>query len=280
MNRVTLGCVLTLVFSTALAESASAQSCSPDSVRVGTVCVDRYEASAWQISPTKKALLKKVRDGRASKADLLAGGAVQLAANEIEGDEIVPYPPSFPQDGNWTPLAGSDPPTPGIYAVAIPGVPGSTASWFQAAQLCTLSGKRLLTNHEWQIAAAGTPESVEDDGATTCSTVEDYYDTGSRSKCVSSWGVFDMEGALSEWVADWGTVANFDNCTTWLNAYGPDFTDWFPTSLNDGLCFGGVAPGEYGKLPAAWARRPGVLSIDARFSPAESPYGKGFRCGR
>jgi hypothetical protein len=25
--------------------------CSPDSVKVGTVCVDKYEASVWQIPP-------------------------------------------------------------------------------------------------------------------------------------------------------------------------------------------------------------------------------------
>ena len=179
--------------------AAPGASCPPDSARVGTVCVDRYEASIWQIDSARKSLLRKVQDGKATLADLQAGGATEINANELSGDEIVPFPGNFPHDGNWTPLPGSNPPTPGLYAVSIAGVPPSLASWFQAAQVCALSGKRLLTNHEWQVAAAGTPESVDDDGATTCSTVPDYYDTGSRSKCVSSWGIHDMQGGVNEW---------------------------------------------------------------------------------
>ena len=81
-------------------------------------------------------------------------------------------------------------------------------------------------------------------------------------------------------VSNWGTEANFDNCTTWIGVYGQDFTDWLPQSGNDALCFGGIDPGTFQKLPSAWSRGPNVLSIDARFSPLESPYGGGFRCGR
>jgi hypothetical protein len=48
--------------------------CPPDSVNVGNVCIDTYEASVWQIDPANTKLVKKVQDGRATLADLTAGG--------------------------------------------------------------------------------------------------------------------------------------------------------------------------------------------------------------
>ena len=38
--------------------------CPPDSVKVGPTCVDKYEASVWQIAPTNTTLIGKVRGGR------------------------------------------------------------------------------------------------------------------------------------------------------------------------------------------------------------------------
>ena len=63
------------------------------------------------------------------------------------------YPANFPSTGNWTPVLGSNPPSPGVYAVSIPGVhPSACTTWFQANQACRLSGKRLVRNDEWQAA--------------------------------------------------------------------------------------------------------------------------------
>src|SRR5262249_23054209 len=51
--------------------------CPPDSVRVGTVCVDTYEASVWLIDPIANAsLVKKVQAGKATLADLRGTGTV------------------------------------------------------------------------------------------------------------------------------------------------------------------------------------------------------------
>src|SRR5437667_443931 len=75
--------------------------------------------------------------------------------------------------------------------------------WFQAAQACRVSGKRLATNLEWQDAAAGTPDPGNTPGANDCNTNSGGpSNTGSRTNCKSSWGVFDMIGNVDEWVAD------------------------------------------------------------------------------
>jgi hypothetical protein len=54
--------------------------CSADAVMAGTVCLDKYEASMWRVSgPTTSAtLVSNIRLGRATQADLTAGGATQL----------------------------------------------------------------------------------------------------------------------------------------------------------------------------------------------------------
>jgi hypothetical protein len=51
--------------------------CPPDSVKVGNVCVDKYEASVWQIDPTNRSLVNKVQQGKATLADLTKGGATE-----------------------------------------------------------------------------------------------------------------------------------------------------------------------------------------------------------
>ncbi len=43
------------------------------------VCVDKYEASVWQIPPTNAGLIKRVQKGKASFSDFTVAGATQLA---------------------------------------------------------------------------------------------------------------------------------------------------------------------------------------------------------
>src|SRR5262249_24550392 len=144
---------------------------------------------------------------------------------------LTAYPANFPATGQWTPISGSAPPSPGVYAASIPGVfPAACTTWFQAAQACALSGKRLITNREWQDAAAGTRDLCPDDGATTCATAAGPLFTGSRGGCVSSWGVADMIGNVAEWVADWADRANV-GCTDWTSQTG--------IAGRDLSCFGG-----------------------------------------
>jgi len=245
-------------------------SCPADSVDVGRTCVDKYEASIWSIPAANATLLAAVHDGTATAADLTGGGATQLGiAGTCTGD---PFDSSgFPVTGNWT--------TP-LYAVSVAGVlPSACASWFQAEQACALAGKRLLTNQEWQRAAAGTPDPDVDDGATTCNTGTLVPSmTGSRSACVSSWGAFDMVGNVEEWVADWQPLAN--DCSNWPTTFG-----------GDGSCMGGIPPTDgtfTGFFPGGVLRGgdfartvfAGVFSMNARRRPIVQSNAIGFRCGR
>src|SRR5262245_59800890 len=152
---IVVGCTA-VCLAAAVSAGAGTLRCPPDSVKVGNVCIDTYEASVWQIPPSNTALVRLVQAGKATLANLTAGGATQLSPSS----SCTPgYPANFPNDGNWTPVPGSNPPSPGVYALSIPGVqPSACTTWFQANQACLLSGKRLLTNREWQGAAAGTPD--------------------------------------------------------------------------------------------------------------------------
>jgi hypothetical protein len=105
--------------------------------------------------------------------------------------------------------------------------PSAFITWFQAQQACLNVGKRLPTNAEWQGAVAGTPtdyESGPDDGVHDCntSTAQHVVLTGSRDRCVSSFGAFDMVGNVFEWTADWppGNSVPFAHLanTVWLAA--------------------------------------------------------------
>jgi sulfatase-modifying factor enzyme 1 len=175
--------------------------CPPDAVLVGQTCVDKYEASVWAVPVTNLSgksnagLLNKIKKGKATLTDLTAGNAIQISPSTTCSPG---FPETFPANGQWTQP---------LYAVSIAGVhPTACLTWFQAGQACVLSGKRLLTNAQWQRAAAGTPDGGGgDNGTTDCNTVTagDVVNTGSRSSCVSSWGAFDMVGNVQEWVSDW-----------------------------------------------------------------------------
>src|SRR5215470_3202996 len=229
MNRVShIISVTAVCLAAAAAARAATLRCPPDSVKVGSVCIDTYEASVWQIPPTNTALVSQVQSGRATLAELTGGGATQLSPATSCSPA---YPTNFPDDGNWSPVPGSSPPAPGVYAVSIPGVhPSACITWFQANQACLLSGKRLLTNREWQGAAASTPDPGTDDGTTDCNVgTGTPSNSGSRSNCKSAWGVFDMVGNVAEWVADWGDLPA--TCTDWTTEVG--------IPGNDASCFGG-----------------------------------------
>jgi formylglycine-generating enzyme required for sulfatase activity len=237
--------------------------CPRDSVKVGTTCIDLYEASVWRIPEGSNGLLKKIRKGTVTLADLTAAGATQLGAAKLDpcGGE---YGPGFPSTGNWT-----EP----VYAVSIPGVlPSTCVTWFQAEQACALSEKRLPTNQEWQRAAAGTPDVAVDDGATTCNFGNAFgpVPTGSRFSCISSWGVYDMIGNVAETVGDWDELAT--NCQSWV------FGDTFCSGGNS-IAAGIGTPIRGGYWDFGYPNG-GVFHYNASIGADAAYENHGFRCAR
>ena len=290
---IVVGC--TAVCLGAAVPAGAGLTCPPDSVLVGDACIDLYEASVWQlpgcppdtIKAKCRTVVNMVQAGTVSFSNLFQAAGTQLApANTCRGPSD--YGENFPATGNWTPKAGFSQPSPGVYAVSIPGVqPSACITWFQANQACRLSGKRLARNDEWQAAAQGTPDPGTDNGTTDCNVgttgnTGSPVNTGSRSNCKSAWGVFDMVGNVEEWTADW-TEANTSGCTDSTAAYG------FPSS--DFICFAGYVPqNNLAFLPAPGplvrgganfdGPAAGVFAVDTSNFPSGSGAGTGFRCAR
>jgi len=214
-------------------------------VRVGPLCVDRYEASVWSTP--------------------LSGGSQYGTASD-----------NYPCSDNGNDCSSTHP----IYARSKAGVtPASYITWFQAQQACAMSGKRLLTNAEWQMAAAGTPDPGTDNAVTDCAISSVSSSTGSRSSCISNWGVNDMVGNVAEWVADWMQDNDDINGNTFYST---------PTYGSDGGHGIDEATPEIDRFPAALVRGgtwldgtlTGVFSLNAFHGPSQSLSYIGFRCAR
>jgi formylglycine-generating enzyme required for sulfatase activity len=236
--------------------------CPVNRVRVGPLCVDKYEVSVWSQPP--------------------ANGKPRGRQLGLVPDD---YPCSF--DGNDC--------TGRIFAASVPGViPSAFLTWFQAQQACMSVGKRLPTNAEWQGAAAGTPDTGDtDDHVTTCNTEgepQSFVPTGSRKNCVSNYGAFDMVGNANEIVADWiqggfrpwNPTPNLDSPTARDragNEFGQDIMRGintspvgregsnFPSAISRG---GAVASGDHGEGA-------GVFALSALRSPSSASQDS-FRC--
>jgi len=234
-------------------------------VRVGPLCVDKYEASVWTTS-----------DGSASGAQYGDGGDNYPCADT--GNDCT---------------AGTT-----IYARSEEGInPSANISWFQAQQACAASGKRLLTNAEWQMAAAGTPDpgSAGSDTANECNTnssgiVATGTSAGGTNECVSNYGAFDMVGNVHEWVADWIQGADVD-----ANGQSNNDGNGAGASYGDDTMGGTTPANNQGtgatNMPAAvirggrWAAggsgiQAGVFAFSARYAPSVSDPDIGFRCAR
>ncbi|HUP22385.1 MAG TPA: SUMF1/EgtB/PvdO family nonheme iron enzyme [Thermoanaerobaculia bacterium] len=145
-------------------------------IRVGGVCIDKYEASVW------------------SGPD----GGIQYGVSVDD----------YPCSNNGQDCFGL------IYARSVPGVtPSSRITWFQSQQALANSGKRLPTSAEWQMAVAGTPDDSNCNTSTNAvsntgvlgNCVSDWgaFDmVGNLWEWVADWG--DNAVACTNWSSTYG----------------------------------------------------------------------------
>lgn len=175
------------------------------------------------------------------------------------------------------------------------GKPSAYITWYQAVRICNDSGGWLCSNDEWQMAATGTPDALEDPEtkAPICMVAGSGPVTGESAECVANSGAFHMVGNVSEWTSDWmsgghdppagfdpsspklwppGQSAQSDAVVGWYGAgqiLDKD-ANWyygFPTPV--------VRGGSFGHSTSA-----GVFHIDLRRIPLASSAEVGFRCCR
>lgn len=225
--------------------------CPPDSVRVGPTCVDKYEASVWEVPAGSLGLIQKIKAGTVTLTELQAGASQRGATSDN-------YGPGCPDTGNGCVS---------FYAVSIAGVtPSRFLTWFQAAAAARNAGKRLPTNAEWQAAALGTP-----DGSPCKTTGGIAAATGSAAGCVSDVGAFDMVGNLVEWVADWVPLSTA--CVTSLFGTG-DANCLAGASTSNGP--GALARGgDFFDGPSA-----GVFAVQGNSPVSITSFSLGFRAAR
>ena len=269
MTRYSL--VSTVMVGFLVAPSSALAQCPSGMVQSGSTCVDRYEASLWKV--TVPACIMLIKSGRELPPPCLYE-SVQVGINGVDYTDAQCQ---FNGGGCKT-----------IFALSLPGViPARSINYFIAAAACRNSGKRLPTNAEWQAAALGTPDPwPQDDPANQCNlSGPSAALTGTRSKCVSDVGAFDMVGNVIEFVADWGPLATAG--TTWdvfLPGFGGDVSNigGAPNGTIYGLPGTTLRGGSFAAGSGGFGELAGVYAIDQNGAPNSigNATAAGFRCAK
>jgi hypothetical protein len=225
------------------------ESCPSDMGMVGPICVDIYEASVVD------------KDGNSVPNNNIP---CSDNANDCSKKVFDDAQAAFVDNPN------------AIFAKSVPNATAAQGyTWFQAQQACANSGKRLLTNAEWQMAAAGT-----DSAKCTVSGVPGP--TGASAACISNWGVRDMVGNVHEWVADW-LQGNTDPYAAASSATsGSSYGDSAMVGTNPatvGQTGGSDFPAAIYRGSKAGGVNPGVFAFFANAAPSETT-NIGFRCAK
>ena len=246
--------------------------CPSGMVQSGSICVDQYEASLWKI--TNERCIQKIQKGKV--IDLEDCGAVQVGINGVD------YTDAQCQFNG----AGCK----NIFALSLSGViPARSINYFIAAAACRNSGKRMLTNAEWQAAALGTPDPwPQTDPANECNLENPTIAlTGSRSKCKSDIEAYDMVGNVIEFVGDWGPLATAGtNWDVFIPGFGGDSSNMggAPNGTVYGLPGTTLRGGSFAIVPnsGGTGERAGVYAIDQNGAPNSigDASAAGFRCGK
>jgi len=265
------GLALLMILGFLVAPSPALAQCPQTMVESGSTCIDRFEASLWKI--TDEGCARLVKQGRPLPPPCVQG-AIQVG---IAGVDYTDGQCQFNGGGCKN-----------LFALSIPNVvPARSINYFIAAAACRNSGKRLPSNAEWQAAALGTPDPwPQDDPVNQCHlSGPSAVLTGSRSKCVSDVGAYDMVGNVIEFVADWGPLATAG--ATWdvfLPGFGGDVSNMggSPNGTIYGLPGTTLRGGSFAAGSGGMGELAGVYAIDQNGAPNSigDATAAGFRCAK